>query len=127
MRRTRPHEPDDSACFSAAHAAYRFLALTSNEIQRSFQIVQAMDNDLNGTPDLLEDSILSTNVPFAGVPFTVTGVFEAEQFDRGGKGVAYNNMAQNFWTNDYRPSGMEITNCADFGGGYCVDRLQAGD
>ncbi len=101
--------------------------LTSTEIERSFAIVKATDLDLNGVADLLEDVVLPASTPFAGVPFVVTGAIEAEQFDLGGRGVAYTNVALNFWTNDYRPSQIEVTNCSDLGGGYCVNNLRAGD
>ena len=101
--------------------------LTSTEVGRSFEVVRATDLDLNGVADLLEDVALTNPMPFLGRPFVVTGTIEAEQFDMGGKGVAYTNVANNTWTNDYRASGMEITSCNDKGGGYCVDELKAGD
>lgn len=101
--------------------------LTAAEIWRSFESFRAMDNDLNGTPDLLEDVTLAVSTPFAGFPLVVTGVMEAEQFDKGGKGLAYTNVAANFWTNDYRASQIEVTNANDLGGGYCVNHLRAGD
>lgn len=101
--------------------------LTEAEIQRSFNSVNSLDSDLNGVPDLLEDIALTSSRPFVGVPFVITGTIEAEQFDAGGKGIAYTNVANNVWTNDYRASGMEITNCNDLGGGYLVNNLKAGD
>jgi hypothetical protein len=101
--------------------------LTAAEIQRSFDTVKASDNDLNGVADILEDVALSASTPFLGFPFAITGTLEAEQFDKGGKGVAYTNVADNFWTNDYRASQIEITNCADKGGGYCVNNLRSNE
>jgi hypothetical protein len=101
--------------------------LTLDQIKRQYDAVKSTDYDLNGIPDLLEDSLLPATRPFTGVPFAITGTIEAEQFDLGGKGIAYSNAVANVWTNDYRPSGLEITNCTDKGGGYCVDKLVAGD
>jgi|GEM_PF-759283 len=102
--------------------------LTAAEIQRRFAMVHSVDNDLNGVPDLLEDPVLSAPVPIVGVPFVVTGCIEAEQFDRGGQGVAYNSLGGNTVTNDYRPSMMQIvTNTTDFAAGYIVDNLRAGE
>ncbi len=83
--------------------------LTASDIWRSFESFRAMDIDLNGTPDLLEDVSLAVSTPFAGFPTAITGTLEAEQFDKGGKGVAYTNVANNWWTNDYRSSQIEIT------------------
>ena len=86
-----------------------------------------MDSDLNGIPDIIEDIVLTNSQPFVGIPFVITGCIEAEQFDKGGKGVAYTNASMNTWTNDYRASGMEITNCNDRGGGYCVNNLRSNE
>jgi hypothetical protein len=33
--------------------------LPTNEISRSFELVQSMDTDLDGTPDLIEDIVLT--------------------------------------------------------------------
>ncbi len=101
--------------------------LTAAEIWRSFESFRAMDNDLNGVPDLLEDVSLAVSSPFVGFPFAITGTLEAEQFDKGGKGIAYTNVVNNWWTNDYRASQIEITNCADLGGGYCVNNLRSNE
>ncbi len=99
--------------------------LTAAEIWRSFESFRAMDHDLNGVPDLLEDVSLAVSSPFVGFPFAITGTLEAEQFDKGGKGIAYTNVANNWWTNDYRASQIEVTNANDLGGGYCVNNLRA--
>ena len=102
-------------------------ALPADEITRSFNTVKSVDSDLNGTNDLLEEITLSTNTPFAGVPFTVTGVAEAEQFDLGGEGVGYHTTNTTARTTDYRVCAVCVTNCDDLGGGYCVDKLSATD
>jgi hypothetical protein len=101
--------------------------LDTNEITRSFQAVNSVDSDLNGVADLLEDLILTNNVPFMGVPFPVTGVFEAEQFDVGGPNVGYYTLDSANATTNYRVSQLDITNCDDLGGGFCVDKLRAGE
>ena len=58
-------------------------ALTSTEMKRQYDTVIFQDRDLNGTPDLLEDAVLSAPRPFTGVPFAITGTIEAEPFDLG--------------------------------------------
>jgi len=100
--------------------------LSSNEIARSFNIVTNVDSDLNGVADIIEDLALSTNQPFIGTPFVVTGVMEAEQFDKGGAGTAYSNTSANAAC-DYRATGMFITNCTDKGGGYCLDQMRSNE
>jgi len=101
--------------------------LAVNEITRSFNAVKSVDSDLNGVADLLEDLLLTNNVPFMGVPFPMTGVFEAEQFDVGGPSVGYHALDSTHATTAYRVSELDITNCDDLGGGWCVDKLRAGE
>lgn len=101
--------------------------LPEPEIVRSFNSVKSVDSDLNGTADLLEEITLTSSAPFMGVPFPVTGVFEAEQFDHGGPEKGYHTLDAANATTGYRVSQLCITNADDLGGGYCVDRLQAGD
>jgi hypothetical protein len=95
------------------------MAVTSAPIQLiSFtNYPVAIDRDTNHVPDILEDVIFPSPVSFSGVPFVVTGVFEAEQFDAGGPGVGYSNVVS-YPFNDYRVTPMRITNCNDIGGGF---------
>jgi hypothetical protein len=100
--------------------------LNTNQIWTNFQAVWNIDNNLDGIPDIIQDTILSGSTPFLGQPVVVAGTIEAEQFDRGGSNVAYLNVAQNP-TNGYRITGMCITNCSDLGLGYCLDQTRAGE
>jgi hypothetical protein len=100
--------------------------LDPTNILSNFQTVQAVDGDLNGIPDLLEDIVLPVGKPFLNAPVVITGTIEAEQFDMGGPGIGYFNVASNAPCS-YRPTGMFITNCDDLGLGYCLDQTRAGD
>ncbi len=100
--------------------------LAPADILSNFQTVQWVDNDLDGVPDLLEDSVLPVSKPFLGTPTVITGTVEAEQFDLGGPGLGYFNIASNP-PSAYRPTGMCITNCDDLGLGYCLDQTRAGE
>jgi hypothetical protein len=100
--------------------------LAPSNILGNFQIVQAVDSDLDGIPDLLEEMVLPVSRPFLGSPVVIVGTVEAEQFDMGGPGIAYHNMAANP-PSSYRPTGMFITNCDDLGLGYCLDQTRPGD
>jgi len=101
--------------------------LATSDIAANFQIVQAVDTDLDGIPDLLQDIQLPTNRPFLGAPVVIAGTVEAEQFDMGGPGIGYYTNVGNGVSNAYRPTGMIITTCDDLGGGYCLDQTHAGD
>jgi hypothetical protein len=66
-----------------------------------------------------------------GTPFVITGVIEAEMFDRGGPGVAYSNIFS-YPSSDYRVNGMFITNCDPTVSltkepGYCLDLLHSNE
>jgi hypothetical protein len=100
--------------------------LSSGEILSNYQAVANIDSDRNGTPDIIEDTVLSGSTPFLGQPVSIAGVIEAEQFDRGGPGIAYSNVATH-GTNWYRNTGMCITNCDDLGWGYCLDQTQSNE
>ena len=100
--------------------------LAQSDIVSNFQTVQRVDSDLDGTIDLLEDIILPVSRPYLGTPTVITGTVEAEQFDMGGPGVAYQNVAGNP-ASSYRPTGMFITNCDDLGFGYCLDQTRGGE
>lgn len=100
--------------------------LNPTNILANFQSVQLVDSDLDGIADVLEDLQFPASRTFLGSPVAVTGTIEAEQFDMGGRGIAYYNVATNP-PSAYRPSGMLITNCDDLGLGYCLDQMRAGE
>jgi hypothetical protein len=106
--------------------------LSAGSILSNFQTVTAVDSDLDGVPDVLEDIQLLTNRPYLGAPVTVAGTIKAEQFDMGGTNIAYHTNVANNVPNAYRNTGMVITNCDDNLGtgtnfGYCLDQTHAGD
>ncbi|HXP62337.1 MAG TPA: hypothetical protein VN829_17705 [Dongiaceae bacterium] len=84
----------------------------------------------SATPDLLHDTQTS-RVPFMGVPFVVTGIIEAEQFDLGGPGTGYHTNDPSNASTNYRVCGLCISTnggaSSDLGGGFCVDKLRAGE
>ncbi len=100
--------------------------LAPSNILSNFQTVQAVDTNLDGIPDVLEDIVLPASKSFLPTPVVVTGTIEAEQFDLGGPGIGYQNVAANP-PSTYRPTGMCITNCNDLGLGYCLDQTRAGE
>ena len=69
-----------------------------------------------------------TNVAFSGSPSAVPVIIEAEDFDRGGEGVAYRDLTANNEGGAYRPSeGVDLSVCNDVGGGYMVSHTKAGE
>lgn len=64
-----------------------------------------------------------------GSPAMVPGLIQAEDFDAGGKGIAYwNGATSNGGGANYRPGEtVYIENCSDAGGGYDVGQTNPGD
>ena len=59
--------------------------------------------------------------PYRMTPARVPGAVEAEDFDLGGRGVAYNDQNQNNNGGAYRPGDeVDIETCQDAGGGFNV-------
>ncbi|MFD9508647.1 carbohydrate-binding protein [Streptomyces mirabilis] len=56
--------------------------------------------------------------PYGGTPAAVPGTVQAEDYDTGGQGVAYNVTSVNGNANSYRADGVDLDNTADTGGGY---------
>ncbi|MEV8540202.1 carbohydrate-binding protein [Streptomyces sp. NPDC051572] len=56
--------------------------------------------------------------PYGGTPAAVPGTIQAEDYDTGGQGIAYNVNSVNGNANSYRADGVDLDNTSDTGGGY---------
>ncbi|MYS19492.1 Right handed beta helix region, partial [Streptomyces sp. DvalAA-14] len=56
--------------------------------------------------------------PFGGTPAAVPGTVQAENYDTGGQGLAYNVTSVNGSGNGYRADGVDLEATSDTGGGY---------
>ena len=56
--------------------------------------------------------------PYGGTAAAVPGVVQAENYDTGGQGVAYNVTSTNGSANSYRSDGVDLETTSDTGGGY---------
>jgi hypothetical protein len=67
--------------------------------------------------------------PFSGKPIAIPGTFEAENFDRGGEGVAYHDNVPGNAGGQYRP-GEDVDIIASLdaaGGGFVVNNFETGE
>ena len=64
--------------------------------------------------------------PFGGSPAAIPGTVQAENYDTGGQGVAYNVTAVNGTDNAYRSDGVDLEITADTGGGVSLGWTAAG-
>ena len=56
--------------------------------------------------------------PYGGTPASIPGTVQAENYDTGGQGVAYDVTSTNGSANSYRSDGVDLEATTDTGGGY---------
>ena len=64
--------------------------------------------------------------PYGGTAAAVPGTVQAENYDTGGQGVAYNVTSVNGTGNSYRSDGVDLETTTDTGGGYDLGWTAAG-
>ena len=64
--------------------------------------------------------------PYGGTPAPIPGTVQAENYDTGGQGVAYNVTSVNGTANNYRPDVVDIEVTTDTGGGHNLGWTAAG-
>lgn len=69
----------------------------------------------------------SASVPFSGTPIALPGRIEAENYDKGGEGVAYHDTTSGNSGGVYRSDNVDLQTCSDTGGGYKVKTAVAGE
>ena len=68
----------------------------------------------------------SGEAPYGGTAAAVPGTVQAENYDTGGQGVAYNVTSVNGSANSYRSDGVDLEATTDSGGGYDLGWTAAG-
>src|SRR5437899_1661970 len=68
----------------------------------------------------------ATAAPFYGTPFAIPGSFEAEDFDRGGEGVAYHDNVPGNAGGLYRPE-EDVDIISPCASGYVVNNFETGE
>jgi glucose/arabinose dehydrogenase/type 1 glutamine amidotransferase len=89
---------------------------------------RATDNvGLNTISTPVNISVINGQAPFFGVPQTIPGIIQAEDFDGGGEGVAYHDTDTLNNGGQYRATSVDIENTGDTGGGYNVGWTAGGE
>ena len=65
--------------------------------------------------------------PYTGSPVALPGTIQAENFDNGGSGVAYNDTTSGNAGGQYRSTDVDVETTTDTGGGYDVGWLAQGE
>jgi hypothetical protein len=67
------------------------------------------------------------STPYGGTPWAIPGTIEAENYDIGGEGVAYQDTTPGNTGGTYRNDDVDIRGCSDTGGGNQVGWTDAGE
>ena len=78
-------------------------------------------------PPLPPPPVASGSTPYSGTPVALPGRVEAENYDKGGEGVAYHDTTSGNSGNVYRTNGVDVQATSDTGGGYNVGWIKAGE
>jgi PKD repeat protein len=89
---------------------------------------RATDNvGLNAISGPINIDVINGQAPFYGLPQTIPGTIQAEDFDGGGEGVSYHDTDAANNGNQYRATSVDIENAGDTGGGYDVGWTAGGE
>lgn len=69
----------------------------------------------------------TTSTPYTGTPIAMPGRIEAENYDKGGEGIAYHDATPTNPDGVYRNDGVDLQIANDTGGGYKVKTAVAGE
>lgn len=67
------------------------------------------------------------STPYTGTPVALPNRIEAENYDRGGEGLAYHDTTTGNSSGGYRSDDVDIRATSDAGGGYNVKSVRAGE
>ena len=88
-------------------------------------LVQDCGANVSFTSQMLSGSIIA-QTPYTGTAYPIPGIIEAENFDKGGEGVAYHdNEAGNLGAQYRTAEGVDIQVCTE--GGYDIGWTVAGE
>jgi hypothetical protein len=82
--------------------------------------------DLNWI-DVTSASSSGTSPAYTGVPAPAPGRIEAENYDKGGEGVAYHDTTSGNSGGAYRGDNVDIRETSDSGGGHNIKSVRAGE
>jgi hypothetical protein len=67
------------------------------------------------------------STPYSGTPIALPGTIQAENYDKGGAGVAYHDTTTGNSGTVYRSDNVDLQTASDTGGGYKVKTAVAGE
>lgn len=89
----------------------------------------ATDTEGNTSQTSMELLVNIPQAPYSGVPHSIPGIIQLEEYDQGGNGYAYSDATEgNTGGSDFRTDeSVDIEDCTDAGGGYNIGYAEAGE
>lgn len=103
--------------FKALVEQFNTTANSSGQIVISFTQGTADNPEVAGIEILSNTVTPPAEAPFGGTPAAIPGTVQAENYDTGGQGIAYNVNSINGTGNSYRSDGVDLEATSDTGGG----------
>ncbi|MFI5998775.1 carbohydrate-binding protein [Streptomyces sp. NPDC051362] len=91
---------------------------TDNVIEKLRSGAAPFTNDSNGFTAKMNSNSWQSGLPYAGTGAAVPGTVQAENYNTGGQGTAYNVTSVNGNGTAYRSDGVDLESASDTGGGY---------
>jgi mannan endo-1,4-beta-mannosidase len=82
------------------------------------------DKGLTGTSAAVTITVAGSQSPFEETAYNVPGRIEMENYDKGGAGLAYNDLSAGNKFGFYRQDDVDIEECTDTTGGYSLGDFQ---
>jgi fibronectin type 3 domain-containing protein len=104
------------------------LSFTDNDVVdgTTYYYVVSAANDAGGSANSTQAAATPQDqAPYGGTPWPVPGVIQAENYDVGGQGSAYNDTDTVNSGGQYRSESVDVETCAE--GGYNVGWVAAGE
>jgi hypothetical protein len=90
-----------------------------------WQVIARNSGGMTASPIVSFTTATAGSSPFTGTPFALPGTIEAEQFDNGGQGVAYNDVTAGNTGTAYRQTDVDLEPASE--NGYDVGWISAGE
>lgn len=89
----------------------------------------AYDSDYNTAETSITVKVNVPQAPYGGTAHAIPGIIQAEAFDEGGNGFAYFDDSSGSETDQIfrTDEDVDITDCEDEGGGYCLAYVTEGE
>jgi hypothetical protein len=110
---------------NAAPYSYSWTAVPAGNYSITAKAFDNLGASATSTASLFSVTTPVSQNPYTGTPISLPGTIEAENFDTGGQGLAFNELTSTNQGGQYRNEAVDLE--ASTNGGYNVGWIQAGE